>query len=402
MTDELDPKQRFEQFTKLFKESLTPEQTLLYSAMLSSQTEASRFHNEIMRPIWEAQEKARKEQEAAAKAAELEAAAEKARKEVEAAKAKELEAAVEAARKENTITKEVEVTKEVIKEVIREIPIAPQEVKPPVPPVVKEQKIGELATVTETEDRQHYLLPLVIKALKARCHVWLVGPAGSGKTTLAAAAAAKLNLPHAALSVCGQTTKTDLLGYVDANGVYRQTCFRQAYEHGGVFCLDEIDNGNANVLAVLNSALSSKTTTFPDKVVKRHDNFVVIACANTFGVGAANGYVGRNPIDAATLDRFFFIEMPYDNGLESFVAGIQTETSPKWNEQGENVPTAEEWLYTVRNLRDLVTEQKIKAIVSPRATYMGLALIKEEIPLFLLKKGLIFKGMSADTIAKLD
>ena len=95
------------------------------------------------------------------------------------------------------------------------------------------------------------MLPLILKALKASCHIWLVGPAGSGKTTLAASAASELGLSHVALSVCGQTTKTDLLGFIDAHGVYRGTCFRQSYEHGGVFCLDEIDNADANVLLYL-------------------------------------------------------------------------------------------------------------------------------------------------------
>jgi cobaltochelatase CobS len=391
MDNELNPKEQYENFLKLFKESLTPDQAFLYSAMLSSQSEASKFHNELMRPIREAQEKARKEQEAAAKEAEIKAAAEKARKEAEEKKAAEMQAAVEEAKKANTTIKEVEV--------IKEVPtVPPVPASAPAPPV----ETAKLAVRTNKEPRQHYLLPLVTKALKARCHVWLVGPAGSGKTTLAADAATELKLPHAALSVCGQTTKTDLLGYVDAHGVYRATCFRQAYEHGGVFCLDEIDNGNANVLAVLNSALSSKITTFPDKTVERHKDFVVVACANTYGVGAVGGYVGRNAIDAATLDRFFFVEMPYDDGLEAYVAGAGSTNSPQWNEQGQNIPTEEEWLYLVRNTRDLVAELKIKAIVSPRATYMGLSLIKEGVPLPLLKKGLLYKSLSAENVAKLE
>jgi hypothetical protein len=249
--------------------------------------------------------------------------------------------------------------------------------------------------------RHHYLLPLIKKAMAARCHTWLVGPAGSGKSTVAADAAAELKLPYAALSVCSQTTKTDFLGYLDAHGVYRSTSFREIYENGGIFCLDEVDNGNANVLAVLNSSLSGDETLFPDKVVKKHKNFVVVSCANTFGLGSSISYVGRTQIDAATLDRFFFVEMPYDDGLEAHVAGFPGVSSPKWNEGAGKVPTVESWLATVQKVRDAVADLGAKAIISPRATYNGIALIKQGVPQQFLEKGLLYKSLSAETVAKI-
>jgi cobaltochelatase CobS len=249
--------------------------------------------------------------------------------------------------------------------------------------------------------RNHYLLPLLKKAMAARCHTWLVGPAGSGKSTLAANAAAELKMPYAALSVCSQTTKTDFLGYLDAHGVYRSTSFREIYENGGIFCLDEVDNGNANVLAVLNSSLSGDETLFPDKVVKKHKNFVVVSCANTFGLGSSISYVGRTQIDAATLDRFFFVEMPYDDGLEAHVAGFPGVASPKWNDGAGKVPTVESWLATVQKVRDAVAELGAKAIISPRATYNGIALIKQGVPQQFLEKGLLYKSLSAETVAKI-
>ena len=418
MSREFDPIKQFEVFTKQFKESLTPEQQVLYTSMLSTQTEANKYKQELLRPQREAEAKAKKEQEEAKRKQELDEAAERAaelaRKQAEeyAKKqaqqqvdtlTKEKELAVQAAKLENTTIKEV------VKEVIREVPVAqsvksiaaPASVKVEPTPTQDNKQQAVQAPKPKVNSKQHYLLPLVVKSLKARCHIWLVGPAGSGKTTLAASAADELGLTHVALSVCGQTTKTDLLGYVDAHGVYRGTCFRQAYEHGGIFCLDEIDNGNANVLAVLNSALASESTTFPDKAVKRHESFIVVACANTYGLGATGGYVGRTQVDAATLDRFFFIEMPYDDGLESHVAGIVQE-SPIWNSDNQNVPSTEEWLNIVRDVRKKVSELNIKAIVSPRATYMGIALIKQGISLQYLKKGLLYKSMSQDTIARLD
>jgi len=264
--------------------------------------------------------------------------------------------------------------------------------------------ISEKISVTvpaANKKRHHYLLPLLKKAMAARCHTWLVGPAGSGKSTLAASAAAELKMPYAALSVCSQTTKTDFLGYLDAHGVYRSTSFREIYENGGIFCLDEVDNGNANVLAVLNSSLSGDETLFPDKVVKKHKNFVVVSCANTFGLGSSISYVGRTQIDAATLDRFFFVEMPYDDGLEAHVAGFPGVASPKWNDGAGKVPTVESWLAAVQKVRDIVAELGVKTIISPRATYNGIALIKQGVPQQFLEKGLLYKSLSAETVAKI-
>lgn len=252
-----------------------------------------------------------------------------------------------------------------------------------------------------SSERHHYLFPLVVKALAARCHVWLVGPAGGGKTTLASGVAKQLDLPFAALSVCSQTTKTDLLGYLDAQGVYRGTSFRDLYENGGVFCLDEVDNGNANVLAVLNSALAGDFSLFPDKIVPRHPNFLVVACANTFGSGATGGYVGRTQIDSATLDRFFFIDLPYDEGLEAHVAGFPGVESPSTKLNPNKVPTVKAWTELVKKTRTAVAELGIKAIISPRATFMGIELIKQKVTLEYLERGLLHKSMSPETIAKI-
>lgn len=370
MNSELEANKKYQEYVAKFRSSLTPEQIRLEQEMIAART--------IMNPFWD--EKRRKDEEA-----KLEAY----RKMFETPIVVSLSGAPPANIAQPTAPKSADPK--------------PAAAATPKPADAKPAAAApQLLTVpAKPATRQHFMMPLVVKALKARCHLWLVGPAGSGKSLLACNAAAELNLPFASLSVCSQTTKTDLLGYMDAQGVYRATSFRQAYEKGGVFCIDEIDNGNPNVLAVLNNTLSNEINLFPDKTVKRHPNFVVVACANTFGSGAIGGYVGRTQVDAATLDRFFFVEMPYDDGLESHVAGITATESPKWDAEGQKVPNAEEWTAVVRKVRSTVADLGIKAIVSPRATYIGIALLKQGVTLPLLEKGLLYKGMSADTVAKI-
>ena len=216
-----------------------------------------------------------------------------------------------------------------------------------------------------------------------RLHAILVGEAGSFKTSSAVKVADALQLEHSSISVCQQTTKTDFLGYNDANGNYVTTEFRKRYETGGVFILDEIDNGNANVLSVLNSALANGSCAFADGMVKRHEDFILIATANTFGNGANAQYVGRNQLDSATLDRFVTIEWGYDEALEMAIASDK------------------EWCETVQSYRKAVAKLQLRIVVSPRATFQGEKLLASGIKLKDVVDMVILRGATPDQIKKI-
>ena len=254
----------------------------------------------------------------------------------------------------------------------------------PEPSVVQYSFTTAAGTVT-TERREHSYFPLIVAALSS-----LVG-----------AAAGVLGLEHRALSVCAQTTKTDLLGFIDATGVYRGTAFREAFEKGFVFCLDEADNGNPNVLAVLNSALANGEMTFPDATVKRGEGFVCVACANTFGNGATGGYVGRNQIDAATLDRFFFVNLPLDEGLEASFVGVSGVESPAFDMAAGGEVTAAGWLWFVRQARANAETHGVKVVISPRATIGGAKLAAAGVGADWLKKGFLIKALDSLSAGKL-
>jgi cobaltochelatase CobS len=193
--------------------------------------------------------------------------------------------------------------------------------------------------------------------------VLLVGPAGTGKTQGGAEAADALSLSFHSISVGSQTSKSDLVGYMDGGGTYRRTQFRDAYENGGLFLLDEADAGNSNVLILLNAALSNGYMAFPDGMIQRHRDFRMIATANTYGNGASRQYVGRNQLDAATLDRFTVLNWDIDDKIETAMAGSH-ETGPKW-------------LAAVRAVRARVQEQlELRVVISPRATLRGAQLLE--------------------------
>lgn len=166
---------------------------------------------------------------------------------------------------------------------------------------------------------RHNMFEEILKYIAADISIILVGAAGSGKTQIAVQCAELLKKKHYSISVNEHTSKTDFLGYMDANGKMVKTNFRRAYEEGGVFIIDEIDCANPNILTIINSALSNGFCPFPDGMVSRHKDFICICTANTFGEGESVHYIGRNALDAATRDRFATIFVDYDSNIEKLL-----------------------------------------------------------------------------------
>ena len=235
-------------------------------------------------------------------------------------------------------------------------------------------KIAPKVTVVNLPNReprkiegvQHHQFPKVLGVLNAGLNAFLVGPAGTGKTTIAERAAQALGLEFSAQSFNAQSSKADLVGFTTANGVYVGTEFRKRFENGGVYLMDEIDNANPNILGTLNAALANGYMAFPDGMVKRHDGFVAIAAGNTYGNGATAQYVGRNPIDGATKDRFVFMDILIDENVED--AMVQAE--------GLDASAVAEWLSVVRQCRQNVGKAGLQVIVSPRSARDGARLLK--------------------------
>ena len=232
-------------------------------------------------------------------------------------------------------------------------------------PKITEVHLGD-GKIHKVDGVQHHMFNKVLVTLSERTPTYLVGPAGTGKSTIAENASKALGLDFSSKSCSSQSTESSLLGYMSATGSYVTTEFRERFEFGGVFLLDEVDNGNPNVLTVLNSSLSNTFMAFPDGMVKRHEDFVLIATANTFGNGATAEYVGRNPLDKAFTDRFANLEIGYDNDVEEAMltsVGLESVLATKW-------------LEIVRACRQNVNNYGLKVIVSPRATINGARLLR--------------------------
>lgn len=247
----------------------------------------------------------------------------------------------------------------------------------------------------------HLYQPLLRAALMANVPAWLYGEAGSGKSTAAERSAKGLGLEFRAISLGPSSSKSDLMGYRDGHGEYQSTGFREVYEQGGVFLFDEIDNAHPSILTLLNSAIANGHGEFPDSRVTRHRTARFVAAANTIGKGATAEYVGRAPIDAATLDRFAFIPMDIDPDLEeALVLGTPIARKPLDIGAG-GVPDERGWLEEVRAHREAAQELGIRTIISPRAALYGVALSNQGVGLQWLREMLLYKGMRTTDKEKL-
>lgn len=220
---------------------------------------------------------------------------------------------------------------------------------------------------------QHKMFPELLAAVGNGMNVMLVGPAGCGKTHMAAEVARTLSLNFDFTGAVANEFK--LSGFRNAEGVYIGTGYRKMYEHGGLFLCDEIDASSANALLYMNSGLANSIQDFPDTAVTRHKDFRFIASANTYGHGADRQYVGRNQLDAATLDRYYVLPIDYDEGLEFKLYG-----------DGE-------WVRYVHKVRKAVRELQLRHVVSMRAIDMGCTMLAAGVDRTAVERAVLWRNL---------
>lgn len=229
----------------------------------------------------------------------------------------------------------------------------------------------------------HEKYKMVLDIVGNNIPAYLYGPTGSGKSQMAKQVADGLGLPFHVMS--SVTDEYKLTGFIDAGGRYHGSEFREAFENGGVFLLDEIDASAPDVLVAINAAISNNWFPFPDKTVIAHKNFRVIATGNTTGRGADNAYRGRVQLDAASLDRFVMVKVDYDKRIDKMMAMGQNDLL--------------EFIFAYRNA--ITATGVVNAIASHRRVHQMAVLSTAQDPVTVLQACLL-TGMNADDVRALN
>jgi energy-coupling factor transporter ATP-binding protein EcfA2 len=250
---------------------------------------------------------------------------------------------------------------------------------------VKNLDTGDVSSIATPHKDLEKLLYFISK----RQHVYLYGPAGSGKSTAAQHCAEALKIEFGYISLNPQTPDSRILGFVDAGGTYRETAFYKCYKNGGIFCIDEMDNASASLLTTLNSMLENGHGAFPNGLVQRHANFVLVATGNTNGRGGNPMFPERRPFDAAFAERFTFLFWDYDGELERSVALSIN-------------PNAKNWINYVKKLREYCAKNYPRILVSPRASFKGAEYLKDnKMTVADIAEAVIWKGLDKDTVGRI-
>lgn len=215
-------------------------------------------------------------------------------------------------------------------------------------------------------------------------NLFLVGPTGSGKTTLAMQLAEALDTQfYTTGQVLGEHQVT---GFVDANGNYHETPYYYPFVNGGLWLGDEFDGWSPEAALAMNAGLANGMATFPNSVdpVLRHEDFYCIVAGNTWGKGADRDYVGRNQMDAASLRRYVKIFIDYDKDLETMIAGEY-----------------QEWLHLVWTCRDRARELKIKETFSTGEIEMGVDGLRAGMDMAEVTETILKRDISDDNWRKL-
>ena len=239
--------------------------------------------------------------------------------------------------------------------------------------------------MTKTFELQHCKIDSIIKAMESASrnskNIMLSGPIGTGKTTLCSQIADKLSLDFYPYSLCSHTTKSDLVGFIDAGGTYRSSALREAFENGGLVLLDEMDASNPNILSIINNMLSNEQYYFPDGIIKKNDNFRCICAMNSNGRGSEIIYTKSQRLDASTLDRFVFIRIDIDENLE------------------KSLTDNEDWYERVLKFRKVIQEIcKDEVVIGTRAMLDGADLLDAGFSQSEVEDMVIYKGIDEDII----
>lgn len=258
--------------------------------------------------------------------------------------------------------------------------------------------------VKVTREGAHYLHPRIVALLGAGFNLYLWGPAGSGKTTLAMQAAKDLGLASEIDTLDPSTFRSMVQGFVSATGSPVQTSFTRCWQGdadattGKAYIADETDNAPGHVQTLFNSALANGHAPLAWGNVERGASFLFIGTGNTPGQPTRD-FPDRRPMSAAFKDRLYFVHVGIDGNIERRAAGLPLSTRTNIMPHTTCGPKA--WVSWVQAVRVWAATNMPTLQVTPRASLQGIKALALGESVADVADGLVFRGADAEMKAKM-
>ncbi len=166
-------------------------------------------------------------------------------------------------------------------------------------------------------------------------NVFLVGGAGTGKTTLAQNVAAALGREYMTINCSQWTAPTEIIGGQTLDG-YQEGKLIEAWKQGFILILDELPKIDPNTAGLFNDALAKSK--IPESVIfnsrkehfSKHPNFAVIATGNIWPNTESMAYGANNKQDLSLLDRFAGSVYAIEKNTELEIKVVGSELLWSW------------------------------------------------------------------------
>lgn len=182
---------------------------------------------------------------------------------------------------------------------------------------VGEAEAEEVEEVEEADPVKELNLTLKeeieLKMKLGKKFIILTGPTGAGKTSVILELMAEKGLTLGVLLGNAQVSESSLLGYKNLlrDDEYAITLLKKAVTEGYPFLIEEIDAIPSSILTILTS-ITNGFMSFPDRVVRIHDDFILFGTSNTINQSDITGYTGRQRVDSAIVSKSETIHVSYD------------------------------------------------------------------------------------------
>lgn len=245
----------------------------------------------------------------------------------------------------------------------------------------------------------------MVQAVQGTGMVYMVGEAGSFKSSAIPELFKALGMRYMAHTCGEEFSATDVFGFRDANGnPVDPFGFRDFYVNGGGIFLDEISNAGASGLTSINSLTSNHSANFATGMENKHATCTFIGADNTYGRGADAMYVARSQLDAATLSRFVYLPWQTDWDLLTDSLGLDPvgDKSNPFPAPGKpraaDDPEVKGWGVWVKRVYDAVQSTKggVRVLVTSRAVINGQRLLMAGIDRRLVEWSTVWGHMNED------